>query len=48
VTRPRIVTQVFLAASDGIGRRAQSVAELGPAFRLLAERLLRPELTAPA
>jgi AcrR family transcriptional regulator len=44
VTRARIVTQFFLAASYGIGRRAQSVAELGPAFRLLAERLLRPEL----
>lgn len=44
VARARIVTQFFLAASYGIGRRAQSVAELGPAFRLLAERLLRPEL----
>ena len=44
VTRARIVTQFFLAASYGIGRRAQSVAEVGPAFRLLSERLLRPEL----
>jgi hypothetical protein len=44
VSRPRIVTQFFLAASYGIGRRAQSAAELGPALRLLAERLLRPEL----
>jgi AcrR family transcriptional regulator len=44
VERARIVTQFFLAASYGIGRRATSVAELGPAFRLLAERLLRPEL----
>lgn len=44
VARARLVTQFFLAASYGIGRRAQSVAELGPAFRLLAERLLRPEL----
>jgi len=43
VARARTVTQFFLAASDGVGRRAQS-AELGPAFRLLAERLLRPEL----
>ena len=42
--RARVMTQLFLAASYGIGRRAQSVAELGPAFRLLAERLLRPEL----
>lgn len=44
VMRPRLVTQLFLAAGYGIGRRAQSVAELGPAFRLLAERVLRPEL----
>lgn len=44
VSRPRIVTQFFLAASYGIGRRAQSAAELGPAFRLLSERLLRPEI----
>jgi uncharacterized protein YbjT (DUF2867 family) len=44
VDRARIVTQFFLAASYGIDRRATSVAELGPAFRLLAERLLRPEL----
>jgi AcrR family transcriptional regulator len=44
VERARIVTQFFLAASYGIGRRATSIAELGPAFRLLAERLLRPEL----
>lgn len=44
VPRARVMTQLFLAASYGIGRRAQSVAELGPAFRLLAERLLRPEL----
>jgi AcrR family transcriptional regulator len=44
VARARLMTQFFLAASYGIGRRAQSLAELGPAFRLLAERLLRPEL----
>ncbi|MEO7223450.1 MAG: helix-turn-helix domain-containing protein [Devosia sp.] len=44
IARARIVTQFFLAASYGIGHRAQSVAELGPALRLLAERLLRPEL----
>lgn len=44
MARARPMTQLFLAASYGIGRRAQSIAELGPAFRLLAERLLRPEL----
>ncbi len=46
VARARLVTQFFLAAGSGIGRRAPSVAELGPAFRLLSERLLRPELPA--
>lgn len=44
IARARIVTQFFLAASFGIGRKAQSAAELGPAFRLLSERLIRPEL----
>lgn len=44
VAQPRFVTQVLLAASFGIGHKAQSPAELGPALRLLAERLLRPEL----
>ena len=44
VARARMVTQLFLAAVFGIGRKAQSVAELGPAFRLLSERLIRPEL----
>lgn len=42
--RPRLITQMLLAASFGIGQRAQSPAELGPALRLLAERLIRPEL----
>lgn len=48
VARARQLTQLLLAAGYGIGRKAQSAAELGPAFRLLAERLLRPELTASA
>lgn len=42
--RPRPATQLLLAAALGISRKAQSTAELGPALRLLAERLLRPEL----
>lgn len=42
--RPRFLTQMLLAAAYGIGQKAQSPAELGPALRLLAERLLRPEL----
>jgi AcrR family transcriptional regulator len=48
VARPRLVAQFFLAAGFGVARRAQSVAELGPALRLLAERLLRPELPTQA
>jgi len=44
VVRARLVTQMLLAAGYGIGHKAQSPAELGPALRLLAERLIRPEL----
>ena len=44
VTRARLLTQLLLAASFGIGHKAQSPAELGPALRLLSERLIRPEL----
>lgn len=44
LARARLVTQLLLAASLGIGQKAQSPAELGPALRLLAERLIRPEL----
>jgi AcrR family transcriptional regulator len=46
VVRARLVTQLLLAAGYGIGHKAQSPAELGPALRLLAERLIRPELPA--
>ncbi len=42
--RARPLTQLLLAAAEGIARKAQSPAEIGPALRLLAERLLRPEL----
>lgn len=44
VVRARFITQMLLAASFGIGHKATSPAELGPALRLLAERLIRPEL----
>jgi AcrR family transcriptional regulator len=44
VMRARLVTQVLLAASYGIGRKAQAAGELGPALRLLSERLIGPEL----
>lgn len=42
--RPRPMTQMLLAAAMGISKKVQSVAELGPAIRLLTERLLRPDL----
>ena len=44
IVRARLLTQLLLAASFGIGHKAQSPAELGPALRLLTERLVRPEL----
>ena len=44
VLRARLVTQMLLAASFGIGHKATSPSELGPALRLLSERLIRPEL----
>ena len=44
VERPRQLTQLLLAGAYGIGRKATSPAEIGPAIRLLTERLLRPEI----
>lgn len=44
VARPRPLAQLLLAGAYGIGRRATTVAEIGPAIRLLTERLLRPEV----
>ena len=44
LVRARLLTQMLLAAAFGIGHKAQSPAELGPALRLLAERLIGPEL----
>lgn len=44
VARPRQLAQLILAASFGIGRKAANPAEIGPAIRLLVERLVRPEL----
>ena len=41
IERARTLTQLLLAASFGIVRKAQSVAELGPALRLLVDRLVR-------
>jgi AcrR family transcriptional regulator len=42
--RPRQLAQLVLAAVTGISRKAQLPAELGPAIRLVAERLIRPDL----
>jgi AcrR family transcriptional regulator len=44
IARARLFAQLLMAASYGIGRKAQSPAELGPALRLITERLVRPEL----
>ena len=44
LARARFLAQLLLASASGIGQRAQSPAELGPALRHLCERLIRPEL----
>jgi hypothetical protein len=44
VARGRQLAQLLVAASYGICRKAQNTAEIGPAVRLLVERLVRPEL----
>jgi AcrR family transcriptional regulator len=44
IDRPRQLTQLLLASAYGIGRKATVPAEIGPAIRLVVERLLRPEL----
>ena len=44
VARARPLTQLLLASAYGIGSKAATPAEIGPAIRLLVERLVRPEL----
>lgn len=44
VARARPLAQLILASAFGIGRKARHEAEVGPAIRLLVERLVRPEL----
>lgn len=44
VVRARLIAQLLMAAVGGVGAKVQSVAELGPAIRLLTERLVRPEV----
>ena len=46
VARPRPLTQLLLAAAYGIGSKAATPAEIGPAVRLMVERMVRPELPA--
>ena len=44
VARARPLAQLILAGGFGVGRKARHEAEVGPAIRLLVERLVRPEL----
>jgi len=44
IARPRPLARLLLAATAGIAAEAATAAELGPAIRLLAERLLAPDL----
>ena len=46
VARPRPLTQLLLASAYGIGSKSATPAEIGPAIRLLVERLVRPELAS--
>ena len=43
VARARPLAQILIASAGGIGHKAQTAAEVGPAIRLLTERLLGPE-----
>lgn len=44
VQRARFLAPLLLAASTGIGERATLPSEVGPAVRLLCERMIPPEL----
>jgi AcrR family transcriptional regulator len=44
VARPRPLAQLVLASAYGIGCKAGTPAEIGPAIRLMVERLVGPEL----
>lgn len=44
VARARPLAQLILASAFGIGRKARHDAEVGPAIRLMVERLVRPEI----
>lgn len=43
MAQPRLLAQILVAASEGIGGAARSPAEIGPGVRLLTERMLRGE-----
>jgi AcrR family transcriptional regulator len=44
IARSRPLAQLLIAAADGIARHATNVSEIGPAIRLLTERMIGPEL----
>ena len=44
VARARPLAQILIASAGGIGHKAKTAAEVGPAIRLLTERLLGPEV----
>jgi hypothetical protein len=44
IARSLPLARLLLAAAEGLARHASSISEVGPAIRLLSERLLRPEL----
>jgi len=44
VKQPELLTRLLLDAAWGIKRKARDAAEVGPALRLLVERLVGPEV----
>jgi len=44
IRRPEALTRLILASAYGVGRKAASTSEAGPAIRLVVERLVRPEM----
>lgn len=44
IARPRQLAQLLIASAYGVARKASAPGEIGPAIRLLTERVLRPEI----
>jgi AcrR family transcriptional regulator len=44
IARPRPLAQLLIAAADGIARHATNISEIGPAIRLVTERVIGPEI----